>query len=151
MPVPGVVETAALSQKKNSAFHAHCPTHWVESMMDQHCTAVVVTSPPLPLVVGTVARVVLPVTGALSQKENSVLHAQRPTHSVESMIDQHCCCVVEPPPGIVPVVTEIIAVVAGVPCLVVEATPALSQKEKSVLQAQRPTHSVESMMAQHCC
>jgi hypothetical protein len=79
-PVPPGVVDAALSQKKKLAFHAHCPTHWVESMMDQHCTAVVVTPPPLPLVVGTVARVVLPVTGALSQKEKSVFHAHWPTH-----------------------------------------------------------------------
>jgi hypothetical protein len=112
-----VVSVGALSQKKNSAFQAHCPMHCVESMMDQHCNCVVVTPPPTPPVVVTpdervtTGLVVDPpgVVVTSSQKKKSAFHAQLPTHCVESMIDQHCAApvvdpleaVVEtpPPPG----------------------------------------------------
>jgi hypothetical protein len=76
-----VVSVGALSQKKNSAFQAHCPMHCVESMMDQHCNCVVVTPPP-PVVLVTGPRVVVsPVaTGASSQNEKAAFHAHRPMH-----------------------------------------------------------------------
>ena len=141
--VPGAVETGASSQKENSSIHAQRPTHWVVSMIDQHCASccVVVPGPTVPAwvvptddpVVRTAAVVVTPTTAdvvpgavvaagsvlaaASSHKRNSVFHTQRPTHWEESMISQHACCAVVPGDGVAVVAIGVLP--ATVPPLVV--------------------------------